>query len=265
MFFKFKLQNYKRCEKCSKESPEDDAKFCIFCGKELNHPAKQKLLYIYDKNPAIIAAFLAKMAKLDNASISRDLSRFISSLLDKIDLFYSKDYGDFRSSYAEVFALEKSGGRSISKLCSCMRISSQQEVDFLICILLDLAYFDKQMSDSENTLIESIIIGLGLNLIVFRELKIKYEQIYHFTSKEQNRQKQENDSKMTLKQAYEILKSREDDSFETIKKNYRKLAREYHYDNLYSKELPPELLKIAQEMMKKINLAYEIIKEARGV
>ncbi|MEE6566619.1 hypothetical protein VWM73_12850, partial [Campylobacter coli] len=30
------------------------------------------------------------------------------------------------------------------------------------------------------------------------------------------------------------------------------------------KELPPELLKIAQEMMKKINLAYEIIKETRG-
>lgn len=61
-----------------------------------------------------------------------------------------------------------------------------------------------------------------------------------------------------------ILQCQKADSNETIKRSYRKLAKEYHYDSLHSKELPEELLKIAQEMMKKINCAYEIIKEARG-
>nr|WP_262867662.1 DnaJ domain-containing protein [Campylobacter novaezeelandiae] len=62
-----------------------------------------------------------------------------------------------------------------------------------------------------------------------------------------------------------MLQCQINDDFETIKKNYRKLAKEYHYDSLNSKEIPPKLLKIAQEMMRKINLAYEIIKQARGI
>lgn len=128
-----------------------------------------------------------------------------------------------------------------------------------------MIYYDAKISANENALMENIIVGLGLNLIKFREVKLKYEQIYNFThEKAQQEQPKEDKFTITLEQAYEILNSHPKDDFETIKKNYRKLAKEYHYDNLHSKELPPELLKIAQEMMKKINLAYEIIKETRG-
>ncbi|EOG9632853.1 DnaJ domain-containing protein [Campylobacter lari] len=180
-------------------------------------------------------------------------------------MFYTKEYSGFRNTYASIFEYEKNQGRSISELCSNIRIS-KEEADFLICLLLDLIYYDKQMSANENTLMENIIIGLGLNLISFREIKIRYEQIYNFTHEntQQKQEKHQDEIKITLEQAYEILNSHPNDDFESIKKNYRKLAKEYHYDNLHSKELPPELLKIAQEMMKKINLAYEIIKQARG-
>lgn len=167
---------------------------------------------------------MAKIARADDKIITKDLSKFISSLLDKIEMFYSKEYGGFRNTYASIFEYEKNHDRSVNELCSAK--FHEKEIDFLICLLLDLIYYDAKMSANENALMENIIIGLRLNLINFREIKLK---------------------------------------FETIKKNYRKLAKEYHYDNLYSKELPPELLKIAQEMVKKINLAYEIIKETRGV
>ncbi|HEC1773858.1 DnaJ domain-containing protein [Campylobacter lari] len=262
---KFKAQEYRICKYCSEFNPDKDAKFCIFCGKELYHVARQKFDYIYSKNPAIMVAFLAKVAKVDNKIITQDLSKFISSLLDKIEMFYTKEYSGFRNTYANIFEYEKNQGRSISELCSNIRIS-KKEADFLICLLLDLIYYDKQMSANENTLMENIIIGLGLNLISFREIKIRYEQIYNFTHEntQQKQEKHQDEIKITLEQAYEILNSHPNDNFESIKKNYRKLAKEYHYDNLHSKELPPELLKIAQEMMKKINQAYEIIKQARG-
>ncbi|EAI6100346.1 molecular chaperone DnaJ [Campylobacter coli] len=207
---------------------------------------------------------MAKIAKADDKIITKDLSKFISSLLDKIEMFYSKEYGGFRNTYASIFEYEKNHDRSVNELCSAK--FHEKEIDFLICLLLDLIYYDAKMSANENALMENIIVGLGLNLIKFREVKLKYEQIYNFThEKAQQEQPKEDKFTITLEQAYEILNSHPKDDFETIKKNYRKLAKEYHYDNLYSKELPPELLKIAQEMMKKINLAYEIIKETRGV
>ncbi|EAL3859873.1 molecular chaperone DnaJ [Campylobacter coli] len=206
---------------------------------------------------------MAKIAKADDKIITKDLSKFISSLLDKIEMFYSKEYGGFRNTYASIFEYEKNHDRSVNELCSAK--FHEKEIDFLICLLLDLIYYDAKMSANENALMENIIVGLGLNLIKFREVKLKYEQIYNFThEKAQQEQPKEDKFTITLEQAYEILNSHPKDDFETIKKNYRKLAKEYHYDNLYSKELPPELLKIAQEMMKKINLAYEIIKETRG-
>lgn len=104
---KFKIQEYLQCKNCLKINPEEDAKFCIFCGKELNHPARQRLDYIYSKNPAIIVALLAKVAKADDKIITKDLSKFISSLLDKIEMFYSKEYSGFRNTYASIFEYEK--------------------------------------------------------------------------------------------------------------------------------------------------------------
>lgn len=240
---KFKIQEYLQCKNCLKINPEEDAKFCIFCGKGLNHPARQRLDYIYSKNPAIIVALLAKVAKADDKIITKDLSKFISSLLDKIEMFYSKEYSGFRNTYASIFEYEKNQGRSIHELCTSVRFY-EKEIDFLICLLLDLIYYDAKMSANENALMENIIVGLGLNLIKFREVKLKYEQIYNFThEKAQQEQPKEDKFTITLEQAYEILNSHPKDDFETIKKNYRKLAKEYHYDNLYSKELPPELLK----------------------
>ncbi|MBK1993460.1 hypothetical protein FSE90_04240 [Campylobacter novaezeelandiae] len=50
---KFKLQDLNTCKFCLQSVLEKDAKFCIFCGAELNHPAKQRFDYIYDKNPAL--------------------------------------------------------------------------------------------------------------------------------------------------------------------------------------------------------------------
>nr|WP_243832603.1 DnaJ domain-containing protein [Campylobacter sp. US33a] len=228
--------------------------------------------YIYDKNPAIVVALLAKMSKVEGKVITKDLSKFISSLLDKIDIFYAKDYEGFRETYAKIFIIEKNNGRSINELCSSMCIYRKEEADFLICLLLDLIYYDKKITPAQNALMENIIIALGLNLIAFREIKLRYEQISRFNQENERENERENyqeqrrqEFDISLEQAYEILQSKENDSFESIKKNYRRLAKEYHYDSLHSKDLPPELLKIAQEMMKKINLAYEIIKEARGI
>ncbi len=66
-----------------------------------------------------------------------------------------------------------------------------------------------------------------------------------------------------LDKYYEILESNKADNFETIKKRYRTLMKEYHYDSIVSKNLPEDMIKFAEQKTKSLNEAYSAIKKAR--
>ncbi len=68
----------------------------------------------------------------------------------------------------------------------------------------------------------------------------------------------------TVNKHYEILESQPTDSMDVIKKNYRRLVKEYHYDSIASKDLPEDMIKFAQQKTQDLNEAYNAIKEARG-
>ncbi|CAI6150567.1 MAG: Co-chaperone protein DjlA [uncultured Sulfurimonas sp.] len=63
---------------------------------------------------------------------------------------------------------------------------------------------------------------------------------------------------------YAELESNASDDFSVIKKNYRRLMKEHHYDSLVSKGLPKDMLEFSEEKTKRLNEAYAAIKEARG-
>ena len=67
-----------------------------------------------------------------------------------------------------------------------------------------------------------------------------------------------------LDKHYETLESKKTDSFDVIKKNYRRLMKEYHYDTIASKDLPAEMEVFAKQKTQDLNEAYSAIKEARG-
>ena len=70
--------------------------------------------------------------------------------------------------------------------------------------------------------------------------------------------------KESLDKYYAVLESSKSDSFDVIKKNYRRLMKQYHYDSIASQNLSPEMVKLAEDKSQKINEAYSAIKEARG-
>ncbi len=63
---------------------------------------------------------------------------------------------------------------------------------------------------------------------------------------------------------YKILNCSESSSVDEIKKNYKKLVKEYHPDTLVSKGLPEELMKQAAERFREVQEAYEQIRKKRG-
>jgi len=100
---------------------------------------------------------------------------------------------------------------------------------------------------------------LVLGLSVMNPLK--YNKSYKFKYNQNNYTKPfQND----LDKHYKILESSKEDSFDTIKANYRRLIKEYHYDTIASKNLPEQMVKFAKERTQALNEAYAIIKETRN-
>ena len=67
----------------------------------------------------------------------------------------------------------------------------------------------------------------------------------------------------SLNKYYETLESKKSDPMDVIKKNYRRLIKEFHYDSIASKNLPDEMFKFAEEKTQNLNEAYSAIKESR--
>lgn len=70
-------------------------------------------------------------------------------------------------------------------------------------------------------------------------------------------------SQTSTNKYYEILESSSTDSLDVIKKNYRRLIKEYHYDSIASKGLPEKMLKFAEEKTKELNEAYDFVKREK--
>ena len=68
----------------------------------------------------------------------------------------------------------------------------------------------------------------------------------------------------SLEKHYETLESKKTDEFDVVKKNYRRLIKQFHYDSIASKNLPDEMVKFAEQKTQDLNEAYAAIKEARG-
>jgi len=73
-----------------------------------------------------------------------------------------------------------------------------------------------------------------------------------------------NQAKMDLEKAYEILEISQTASSEEVKKQYRKLVKQYHPDVITGQGADQETIDKATNKLQEINEAYEIIKTKKG-
>ena len=67
-----------------------------------------------------------------------------------------------------------------------------------------------------------------------------------------------------LDDAYTALGIKADASDAEVKRAYRRLVSENHPDKLASRGMPDSMREVAEEKTREINVAYELIKDARG-
>jgi len=98
---------------------------------------------------------------------------------------------------------------------------------------------------------------VGLSLLANRSYTEYKQEKRHAFNYERFKQSK------SISSYYQTLESNESDDLETIKKNYRRLMKEYHYDANISKGLSDEIIQEYEKKSQEINEAYRFIKSDR--
>ncbi len=118
-------------------------------------------------------------------------------------------------------------------------------LDLMIDVLLRLSVADGALSDSEEKLISSAARTFRFSEQKYNELKARYAPDFE--------------------KYYAILGIHSRASDDEIKRQYRKLVKEYHPDKIASKGLPEEFNKFANDKFREIQDAYDAVKQERGL
>ncbi|MEZ4693515.1 MAG: DnaJ domain-containing protein [Aliarcobacter sp.] len=121
---------------------------------------------------------------------------------------------------------------------------------------MNLAFIDKEFSNTEKMITEDISNALKVKLEDFDNLIKTFESFYA---------QQAMNKSLSLENAYDILGSKPSDDDATLKKNYRNLVKKHHPDIISGQGATQSIIDEATQKLQEINEAYEIIKKDRGI
>ena len=128
----------------------------------------------------------------------------------------------------------------------------------LMVYLIVMALADGHFHPSEEALLGDIAGWLGYDQAAFRHLVEMVVNQTHFSGGRAG-------TATALEDAYKALGVNKDSSDAEIKRAYRKLISQYHPDKLIGQGLPEDMIAVATEQAKEIQLAYDLIRKIRNI
>ncbi len=138
----------------------------------------------------------------------------------------------------------------------CGRTKSLKEM--LLVSLIVMALADGHMHPAEEALLSELAGRLGYGPEAFKHLMDMVLNQTHFGATQAN-------SAEALEDAYKALGVSKDSGDAEIKRAWRKLMSQYHPDKLMGQGMPEDMIAMATEQAKEIQLAYDLIKKSRGL
>jgi len=126
----------------------------------------------------------------------------------------------------------------------------------LLVYLIVLAFADGHFHPAEEVLLTDIAARLGYGEAAFMQLLERVLNQSHFAGGEAS-------AADALEDAYKALGVTGESTDAEIKRAYRKLISQYHPDKLIGQGMPEDMIKVATEQAKEIQLAYDLIKKRR--
>ncbi|WP_018590690.1 J domain-containing protein [Terrisporobacter glycolicus] len=166
---------------------------------------------------------------------------------EEIWLFAQYDYGRFHNYNKEIIiSLKNSIGRLLDK----------KNLDFkILSHLITLCLIDNEaLNDSQSEIISDFINVFSLDAN-------SCDQIYDKVLKEKKKKIKDDESTDDLDECYKILGLSKNSTKEDLKKQYAYLTKSYHPDKYNKEEMPAEVRKELEDTYKKINLAYDRLRD----
>lgn len=128
----------------------------------------------------------------------------------------------------------------------------------LLVYLIVMAMADGHLHPAEEAMLTDIASHLGYDQAAFKQVLDMVLNQSHFADGQVN-------SAAALDDAYKALGISKEGSDQEIKRAYRKLMSQYHPDKLIGQGMPEDMIAVATEQAKEIQLAYDLIKKSRGM
>ncbi|MGC2164509.1 MAG: co-chaperone DjlA [Gallionella sp.] len=128
----------------------------------------------------------------------------------------------------------------------------------LLVYLIVMALADGHFHPAEQALLTEIAAKLGYGQNEFKHLMDMVLNQTHFAGGQSS-------AVNALDDAYKALGLNKDSTDAELKRAYRKLMSHYHPDKLMGQGLPEDMIAVATEQAKEIQLAYNLIKKSRNI
>ena len=216
-----------------------------FNGDLMNHEA------------GLLIALMAKVAKADGKVCELEAELLKHTFNDISSHFENNE--EVREQLKVLYKKEKESFDNTLEICQRLYSLTKFEYSKRVKImeyLLNLAFIDKEFSDTERMITEDISNALKIKIQDFENLISTFKAFYS---------NQASSNALSLEKAYSILKSNSTDDNATLKKNYRKLVKQHHPDIMSGRGESQSIIDEATKKLQEINEAYEIVKKDRGI
>ena len=217
----------------------------IFQGDLMHHEA------------GLLVALMAKVSKADGQVCELEAEVLKHTFTDISSHFQNAD--EVRENLKKLYEVEKNSFDNLIDICN--RLYNLTKNDYhkrlkIMEYLLNLAFIDKEFSNTEMMITEDISNALKIKIQDFNNLINTFKSFYA---------QQASNKAISLEKAYEILESKSSDDATTLKKNYRALVKKHHPDIISGQGATQNIIDEATRKLQEINEAYELIKKDRGL
>lgn len=209
---------------------------------------------------------MGKLAKVDGRVSPVEIER-TEGIMQHMQLT-----AEMRQQAINLFNKGKQSGYRIEQALSQFGKAARRSLSLkqiFLEMLIDVAEADGQISQPEYDLLAEVCQQIGYPLPLLQAmLKMRSARTtggyQHNPNNKQNQQQRRSRNQQAPYNPFQVLGVSQEDNKTTIRRAYKRLMSQHHPDKLVSKGLPPEMMKVAEEKAKQVQLAWERVKELKG-